>query len=553
MNRPSGKWRITKERKITMTKMSFLIAVLGLSLLPVTAFAAAETGAIAVLDFRLEKGIDYLDSPNRNDGTFNKVNGTLSGTGISRVDIDLKVHGAGSALYPKKAYALDFKKKYFQPMTTPAEVNKLPDKFLGMPRGREWILHSCWADPTCLRNVIGYWQAAKLFPWAPRTEFAEVYINNEYRGLYVVVEKISNEGTQLEKKPLEDAISRQRVNSPPPSARDRTGTYVLKQDQGDDDPDWTTYSPCTSPGVPPGCQKDGLETPWWLVSPDPTTLCHTTQEAQAAEQSGLCITATERSYIQSLTELVDLRPWTYIDQDSLANYIIMQEWSGNVDGYYRSVYFTKYPSAVDVALHMGPIWDLDVAFGGAYVCTDDASSIPERGLHQWVIHPPEGDGLHGQGAGGRDPTFKSLYTMWADLKSNWMELPPQQQHLASPLFRPLIQQRWATLLNSGIVEYDSSDQSGVSRLITLYAARITKAYARDYDKWGTMRVDQKPDELHPFVNGLLPFLCYQPPHLPTEDAAGRLKAAVKDLKDWIGGRVEWMKTAFKDRNFIVGP
>jgi hypothetical protein len=297
-----------------------------------------------------------------------------------------------------------------------------------------------------------------------------------------------------------------------------------------------------------------LETPWWLVSPKPT-IC-TADEATAAEQSGLCITKMERDYIQSLTELVDLRPWTYIDQDSLADYIIMQEWSGNVDGYYRSVYFTKYPSAVDVALHMGPIWDLDLAFGNAFVCTEDASSIRKRGLHQWVIHPPERDGLLGQGAGGRDPTFKSLYTMWADLKSNWMELPPAQQHLASPQFRPLIQQRWATLFNSGIVKYDSSDQSGVSRLITLYAARIKKAYARDYDKWGTMRVDQKPDELHPtFVNDLLQYLCYRPPppHLPTEDAAKRLDAAVVDLKKWIEGRVTWMNTAFTDRSFIVGP
>ncbi len=56
---------------------------------------------------------------------------------------------------------------------------------------------------------------------------------------------------------------------------------------------------------------------------------------------------------------------TFIDVSSFVDYFIMVELSKNTDGYRLSTFLHKDRDGKDPRIHMGPIWDYDLAFGNA--------------------------------------------------------------------------------------------------------------------------------------------------------------------------------------------
>ncbi len=58
------------------------------------------------------------------------------------------------------------------------------------------------------------------------------------------------------------------------------------------------------------------------------------------------------------------RAW--IDVPSWIDYWVVNEFSNNVDGIWRSAYFYKQPMAVGGKLYAGPLWDFDLANGNAW-------------------------------------------------------------------------------------------------------------------------------------------------------------------------------------------
>ena len=276
---------------------------------PGATFAASTSRPIAVLDFYLgsppylESSIRTLDDNDvevkgslkvfQNHTTPLRPNGSSdlarirTGTPSFVGSIELKRRGSSSLAHPKKNYSLDFQEA----------VN-----FLNMPTEKEWVLHSCWADKTCLRNVIGYWQAARLFPWAPRTEFAEVFINGYYRGLYVVVEKVKLGPYRVALPLLHD------------EAWGIDGAFILKRDGNDLDSDWESFF------------DSGLK--WWFVSPKEKNLTQAHMDYIKRDMD---------SFVgDSIRGLLSYDPWEYdewVDERSAADFVIIQEIANNVDAY----------------------------------------------------------------------------------------------------------------------------------------------------------------------------------------------------------------------------
>ncbi|MCF0224452.1 MAG: CotH kinase family protein, partial [Fibrobacter sp.] len=61
----------------------------------------------------------------------------------------------------------------------------------GMPKSREWDLVPNFRDKSHLRNHITYQLASILEDeYVPRNHFVELYINREYKGLFLLVEHI---------------------------------------------------------------------------------------------------------------------------------------------------------------------------------------------------------------------------------------------------------------------------------------------------------------------------------------------------------------------------
>lgn len=78
----------------------------------------------------------------------------------------------------------------------------------------------------------------------------------------------------------------------------------------------------------------------------------------------------------------------YFDERSAADFIIMQELALNVDGYQKSMHITKHPFPIigdvlrqeyDGLVHMGPVWDFDLAFGNYDVNGASGPNTPDSG------------------------------------------------------------------------------------------------------------------------------------------------------------------------------
>lgn len=61
---------------------------------------------------------------------------------------------------------------------------------LGLSEESDYVLHGPWLDKTLMRNYMGYNLTGEVMDYSPNTRFCEVFVNGEYRGVYVLVETI---------------------------------------------------------------------------------------------------------------------------------------------------------------------------------------------------------------------------------------------------------------------------------------------------------------------------------------------------------------------------
>ena len=103
-------------------------------------------------------------------------------------DIGIEIRGHSSQHYfPKKQYGLE---------TRDSEGENINVSLLGMPEENDWILYAPYSDKSLMRNVLAYDIAKSLGSYAPRTQFCEVILNNDYVGIYVFMEKIKKDSNR---------------------------------------------------------------------------------------------------------------------------------------------------------------------------------------------------------------------------------------------------------------------------------------------------------------------------------------------------------------------
>ena len=90
--------------------------------------------------------------------------------------VRIKGRGHSSWEFPKKSYTLNFFENVI---------------FFGLPEDENWVFLANHSDKTLLRNALAY-ELGKIsnFDWSPNYGFTELYLNNNYIGLYQIVEKI---------------------------------------------------------------------------------------------------------------------------------------------------------------------------------------------------------------------------------------------------------------------------------------------------------------------------------------------------------------------------
>lgn len=211
---------------------------------------------------------------------------------------------------------------------------------LGLDAAEEWILLSNAADPSQLRNKIVYDLASEIgLSFSPESRWADLYLNGEYAGLYLLTERneihpqrvaITPDGFLVSLE-LENRLQSQNY----PYVRTACGT-ILRIHQS-------------------GMSKDSLQTIW-----------------ESAENAIFAEDGIDPRTGKVWTELIDLDSW--------ARKYLLEELVGNYDAGSVSQYF-YYDQDVG-KIFAGPVWDMDNTMG-ADNWTKASNAILAGRIHMW--------------------------------------------------------------------------------------------------------------------------------------------------------------------------
>lgn len=105
--------------------------------------------------------------------------------------IMINYRGASSYYgFDKKQYRIKFFKEE-------GSSNAKNYEFLGMGANSEWVLNGPFLDRTLLRNRLIYDLGKKIFEWVPDSRYVELFVNGEYKGVYLAVEPVTNGESRL--------------------------------------------------------------------------------------------------------------------------------------------------------------------------------------------------------------------------------------------------------------------------------------------------------------------------------------------------------------------
>lgn len=193
-----------------------------------------------------------------------------------------------------------------------------------MPKDKKWIFLANHSDKSLLRNELAF-DLSRLsnLDWTPESEFAEVVLNNNYRGLYQITQKV------------EESSRRVDIGD---------DGFLLEVDQLDRLDDDDVY----------------FETRHYLFNIKEPSLeyedekyTYISERLQEIENAltGDNFRDSEEGYAQ------------HIDIDSVIDWYLINEIAKNQDAiFYSSVYMSLIPGE---KLKMGPIWDFDIGFGNS--------------------------------------------------------------------------------------------------------------------------------------------------------------------------------------------
>jgi len=255
---------------------------------------------------------------------------TIDGAGIyQNIQSYIKIRGRGNSTWdkhPKKPYQIKFEEKV---------------SILGMPEDKRWVLLAEYSDKTFLRNItafeLGYLSDLE---WTPETKFANVIINGEIKGLYLISQKVEESSNRL-------SITNEG--------------YLLEVDQLDrldDDDFYFNTSDFLLNIKEPQIKNSGTEFDYI---------------------NSYISNFEEALYSEDFLD-IDVGYSKYININSVVDWFWINEIAKNIDAISgSSIYMYLRP---EDKLRLGPIWDFDLGFGNVnYADTEH----PER---WWVKANP---------------------------------------------------------------------------------------------------------------------------------------------------------------------
>lgn len=351
--------------------------------------------------------------------------------------IKIEYRGSSSSLLDKKQYA-------FTPYDDLGDKINIP--FLDMPTENDWILSGLAYDPSFMRDFLSYKLANLTGNYASRGRYCELVLNGDFRGIYVLQEKLKADDSRIDiKKIKNDDLTLPKL----------TGGYITKTDkiEGSDTVAWSMDN------------YGGWQSNFVHEHPKPSTVMPEQHSYIKNEFETLAahVTLPRNSSISEGYPSV-------IDIPSFVDLMILNELSSNADGYEFSTFFHKDRNG---KLRAGPIWDFNLTFG--------------NDLFDWGYDRSHFDIWQFYDQGNMGPKF------WKDL-------------FDEPIFNCYLTKRWQELTAPGMPL--NSDE--IFELIDSTQILISEAAERQETVSGTTgQFDQNIIEMKAFISERIEWISNQ--------------------------------------------
>jgi hypothetical protein len=285
------------------------------------------------------------------DGELNNVNGAFNDYDGS---IGIETRGSTSQGWPKKQYAVE---------TRDENGDNFNVSLMGLPKENDWVLNAPFYDRSFLKNVLVFDLSRRMGNYASRSRFCELFLNGEYRGIYVLLEKIKRDKNRV------DVAS---LDSTDIAGEPLTGGYIIKVDKLDGE----KRDGFTSRHLPAGDSERKTFYQFHYPSFDDMLPVQRNYIEDYIHSFENMMVGTE------FNDPVNGYP-AWIDIDSFIDFFIVSEFSKNIDAYRLSSFLYKDRDSNDGRLHAGPIWDFNISFGmvNYYDGTDTDDWILEQLLY----------------------------------------------------------------------------------------------------------------------------------------------------------------------------
>ncbi|MBW6490053.1 MAG: CotH kinase family protein [Lentimicrobium sp.] len=333
--------------------------------------------------------------------------------------IGIEIRGQSSQMFPKKSYSM---------VTRTASGDNLNVPLLGMPSENDWVLYAPYTDKSMLRNVVTFELGRKMSTYCTRTRFCEVVINNDYKGIYVLMERIKRDNNRVNIASLDpNEISGENL----------TGGYILRVDKMDPGFSYLTdgWLSTVTPSYPAAQQST-----FQYFYPKANKIV-----PQQREYIKNYVTGFENSLTSSGFRDAEHGYQKFMDVPSFIDFMLLSEISKEVDKYKFSTYFYKEKNSDGGKLFAGPAWDFNLGYGN---------------VDYWPA------GLNTSG------WLYSMVTSGNPAMMYWWKRLMEDDY-----FRDLAKTRWVHLRETSLT--NSFVQQAIDSLIL----EIDEAKVRNYERW----------------------------------------------------------------------
>ena len=216
-------------------------------------------------------------------------------------------------LYGKKGYQIKFDSK---------------TSVLGMGKAKKWVLLANAGDDSMMRTQLIYRMAEQLdMGFVPSFEYVDLWIDGEYRGTYIIGEKVEIGSTRLE-------------------LTNDTGALFEHDEAFYTEEDYWFYSTMLQRHFVLKEISDESEASISAAMAD--------FEAAVDTLTGyLYSTPSQDVTLEALSKIIDV--------DSFVRYFLVNEYALNRESFATSFYW--YKDGPEDVIHLGPIWDFDTCMG----------------------------------------------------------------------------------------------------------------------------------------------------------------------------------------------